>query len=328
MLEQGSVYSRVAAFIRSVMCILATDSHPKSTRLFSIPVVVAGQPWTCLIYTNDMEVDADKPALMIVPFPNLSSRSDFGLFNVSKTKGFRRQVVRAFKKYETTTKNISRRNARSMADSFVPVLEVGNYRCSVVSNAEALATSIDWSKFHTPADLEQRLSVVSDPELNGGCGFVVAEAFRSVRDDGFGIVFPGRHVFFPTCHEGNESGFHDYDVCCYGFNAEFAWPGSVTSPVTLPYAPYKSTDDHGLDGVLNMLPRDLYWSTTGKKFAMDVDAVTSVAFMHVQGCYANANVRGSCLESPGDTARAIALSRVGSTTLPSSSWVLTTPGPE
>lgn len=182
-----------------------------------------------MLYTNDMAVPANQRALMIVPFPNPTNATEFVFVDVGQTKKFRTTVNSHFARHEKHAR--SQALNASFSDSrggyeMAAVVQVGNYQCSAVPSADHLTTSIDWSRFTVPADLRTRLAVLQDKSIiPADCGFVVAEAVRNVVKDGFGIAFPGRHGFFPTCHEGNASGVHDFDVCCYGFN--------VTLPPTL-----------------------------------------------------------------------------------------------
>jgi hypothetical protein len=283
---------------------MATAHQPSSTRLHNIPVVVDGQPWTCVLYTNDLAVtDPSRPALMIVPFPNPTGAAEFGLVDIAGTKQYRERVETAFKRYETSPAMFMNQSygldgAKSVRGRPAAVIEVGNYRCSVVPNAEALLTSVQWHRFHTPADLATRLSVLQSPSvLPAGCGFVVAEAMRTVRKDGFGIVFPGDHVFFPTCHEGGPAE-HDYDVCCYAANGALA----ADLPSTwLPYHAFKTTKDVGLDAAAALLPLSMKSSYDGHAMSVRPAAnITHFAFTHLFGKGPNRNVGGTRIAMPAD----------------------------
>ena len=203
------------------MCIMATDAVPSSTRIYMVPVTVDGLPFTCMLYTNDLDVKAGVPGLMIVPFPNPSGSTRFGLVDARSTTGFRKKVNKAMQPLFMKKQGYSARsmNLGAATDAMAPGHEVGNYRCTIAPNLDALFTSINWARFTVPSDLDARLSVLRDTSVvPPHCGFVIAEAMRSVKEDGFGVVFPGNHSFFPTCHEGT-SATHTYDTQCYGFNA-------------------------------------------------------------------------------------------------------------
>jgi hypothetical protein len=214
----------------TIMCIMATDAKPTSTRIYLVPVTVDGVPgYTCMLYTNDLAVKTGVPGLMIVPFPNPTNTERLGLVDVTTTKEFRAVTkdVMDPKPKGFGTLGLRSQHTDGFSTNYAPVHEVGNYKCSVVPNLDALRSAIDWSRFTVPHDLAARLSVLDDPTLvPPSSGFVVAEAIRSVKEDGFGVVFPGHHAFFPTCHEGPAT-VHNYDVVCYGFNVLL--PGAGTS---------------------------------------------------------------------------------------------------
>jgi hypothetical protein len=255
------------------------------------------------LYTNDLAMGtSSSAALMIVPFPNPSHADEFGLVDVQHTLGFRSAVSAAFKQYET--RDVMLQNATLSASSFgatrdkAEIIQVGNYKCSVVPNLDALLRTVQWDRFSVPADLHERLSVLNDPCIvPADCGFVVAEATRSIRDDGFGIVFPGRHAFLPTCHEGGKA-LHDFDVCCYAANAIL--PSDIAS-VVLPYNARMTADNKGLDGVFAKFPTRMRSSIDGRDKGLTVDtAVTHFAFSHIKGWKANRNVRGLAMALPRD----------------------------
>jgi hypothetical protein len=181
---------------------MLTDAKPKSTRIFSLPVTLSDIPSTLMLYTNDLQVDTAIGSIMVVPFPNeMGSIENIALMDASVTKDFRNAVRHAF----PIAKNFGaiEQSARlSSMDSYARVVEVGNYNCSVVSGYNELLARIDWRRFTKPYNFMERLSVFNDASLNlSTCGFVVAQSFRPVKNDGFGIVYPGRTVLFPTCHE-------------------------------------------------------------------------------------------------------------------------------
>jgi hypothetical protein len=280
---------------------MATEHQPSSTRLYSVPVTVSGEPWTCLMYTNDLAVsNPTQPALMIVPFPNPHNATEFGLVDMRHTRTFRKQVTRAFAAHEHRITTNATYGAKSLGvvQEMAAVVEIGNYKCSVVPNVEALFSKVQWHRFHTPSDIALRLAVLRDSTvIPPHCGFVVAEAVRSVQDDGFGIVYPGKDVFFPTCHEGGPPT-HLFDVCCYAANSAF----SPDLPSTLlPCSSAPGTGYTGLDGAMLTLPRSMKSSRDEHEMWFEpVARVTHFAFTQLYGSGPNRNVTGTLLALPDD----------------------------
>jgi hypothetical protein len=281
------------------MCILLTNAAPSgTTKLFVAPATLAGAPATMLVYINSLRVTAEGgPGLMIVPFPNPTGAKDFGLVDATTTVAWRKAVVDAapkFFKKEAYSLNLSK-DSRAASIAYEPVREVGNYRVSIAPDVDTLLQGIDWSRFKAPADLETRLAVLRDGAVmpcGGAAGFVVAEAIRSVKDDGFGIVFPGRHAFFPTCHEGAGRALTDFDVDCYGVN--MFMPGEA--PLASVRLNLQEEDD------ANRLPTTLplsrlgaepcVSSATGLPMVLRLDPARSVAYASLKGRFTNDNLEG------------------------------------
>ena len=260
------------------MCILATDAAPSSTRIYMVPVTIDGMAYTCMMYTNDLAVRTGVPGLMIVPFPNDSKASVFGLVDVTTMKAFREEVVTAFPRSQRYTNTLG---LYGDGPDFVPVHEIGNYKISVVPDLAGLNTSINWSRFSVPNDIGTRLGVLQDRHMVPlHSGFVVAEAVRSVKDDGFGVVFPGHHAMFPTCHEGSSSAVHDFDVVCYGV------------VIHLPGSSMVSRDPATLDRLQSLFTPAAYWSHNGDPCVITRQPFGFVSALALQGPKTNGNVYG------------------------------------
>ena len=235
---------------------------------------------------------------MIVPFPNDVGTQHVGLVNAGETKTFRDSVVRAFPDMRLTSNARLQSYGVKSTDDFAAVHAIGNYNCSVVGSFEELMSRVDWSKFSRPVDFEARVSVFADAYLNlTQCGFVIAEAFQSVENDGFGVVYPGSRVLFPTCHEGGRP-MHVYDACCYAFGSRFdALPRDLLTvpPKTLPVNP---------DWFLTM-PLDVTMADTGEYARMDPITATVVTCVKLQGPGANQNLTAQV----DDEARLVGISR-------------------
>jgi len=179
-------------------------------------------------------------------------------------------------------------------DDYAAVHTVGNYRVSVVPSLAALWASVDWSKFNTPRDLAARIAVLNDTSIvPATCGFVVAQANTRVSNDGFGLVYPGAHVWFPTCHESNATGMHEYDVAMYSCNGlPFSFPkrwfrASIGKP--------SATVSVGAPGCgFPALATD----GSGAYLPVIMDSVHHVQFVHAKGYAPNVNVCGPCPDAP------------------------------
>jgi hypothetical protein len=168
---------------------------------------------------------------------------------------------------------------------------VGNYQCSVVANVEDLYTTIDWTKFTMPEDLEERLAVLRDEDVvPPDCGFVIAQATTAVQEDGFGVLFPGRYSFFPTCHEGNDSGVHDYDTVCYGFN------------MMLPMTDGNVENEDVLEDLEAAFDPVAVWSKDGTPVAgIELQSLHRLVRVTLKGRMTNGNVVGRCSQLVPET---------------------------
>lgn len=219
---------------------MMTKHTPKSTRLVNIPVKLEnGDKSVLLLYTNDLTVYEGEKALMIVPIPNLSQSEDgFGFVDPSSDaiKSFRKKLYDKCEKLETVHDTLLLSAPRSITKS-IKIHKVGNYKISLAPTLKDLKERIDWTKFTTPPDLETRVRTLSDDELyNFPCAYVVAEAVKSVENDGFGLIYPDcGFTYFPTAHEEsvkdykNEVELQHYDVKLYNCFAKHSDKLTITN---------------------------------------------------------------------------------------------------
>ena len=217
------------------MCIMMTKHEPSSTRLINIPVTFMDQKYKLLIYTNDIAVNANDiavtsghhGALMVVPIPKSEGVGQHGVglvdVNTDKMKMFRKELFKAcelLKPERPATRSYGGDGILYLSNS-VPkrVNEVGNYKISVANSFEELMENIDWDQFDKPDDFEDRMNVMKNKEVypqfdDVGYYYVVAQAQKNVKNDGFGVVYPDcGYDYFPTAHE--KMGEVDYDVKMY-----------------------------------------------------------------------------------------------------------------
>lgn len=212
------------------MCIMMTEEEPSSTRLFNIPVFLDSKKHTMLIYTNDLTLKEKNngSALMIVAIPNISNTDTFGLVDIStkKMKTFRQFIIDTCKPSVYAMANGQGMYWSDGIKSQLKVNVVGNYDISVAPNLDALQNQINWNHFSLPNDFKTRLDTLSDPKLFPfNCAFVVAQANKHIKNDGFGVIYENftGFTYLPTCHEnkGNNDwskSFYHYDVQIYNFS--------------------------------------------------------------------------------------------------------------
>lgn len=248
-------------------------------------------------------------ALMIVAIPNPTGATNFGLVDVSTDK---------MKKFSSNAKSVGESlipwqytlsGTNSYAESFgvsqsLMVNRIGNYDISIAPSLEALEKQIDWSHFSLPADFEKRKATLYDSSLFPyPCAYVVAKAVKSVKDDGFAVLFPDPgFTYFPTCHENTTTGYNEYDVRCYQFgnkrretfpfkvsydkskkninnkycfssmeNNKIANIGKVPYKSSI-YAPSFTTSDlKVIRDILSYLPKEAVMSETGKPMSISYD---------------------------------------------------------
>jgi hypothetical protein len=247
--------------------------------LYTAPVQCGGVDSTLLVYVNNLDVDPTRgPALMIVPIPNPTGTERFHLVDYAAVKPWCAAVQEAAKIDYTGMYSLMNKGGECDDDDDVPKLAVhtvGNYAISVAPNLDALHRRIDWTRFRRPADLDRRMAILSDPKTmpcDGAAAFVVAEARETVTQDGFGIIYPGLHAYWPTCHEGRAGEPTKFDVRCYGVNmkcgpgadapcdpkvmarVDAAWGGAIPCV----------TSDTGAAAVANPLPTQFVSKVTFK----------------------------------------------------------------
>ena len=264
------------------MCIVLTDAKPSQTHIVLLPVQVDGKDWSCMLYTNTLRVQTGTPGLMIVAIPNPTLAKRFGLFDVALAKALRGDLNECFRKYQhrmlIKTNGYSKELLGFELEGYdmAPVHDIGNYRISVAVNHAALMSSIDWSKFTLPLDFGQRLVALSDPcVVPPHAAFVVAEALKSVKDDGFAVLFPGRATWFPTCHESQAAGTeYEYDALLYAGNAT---------------APESMWSDHKQSTLWSLTSQHL----TTEPLTLYVGAMPSAAYVRLNTATLPTRVRAS-----------------------------------
>ena len=293
-----------------VMCIVLTDAKPSQTKIVLLPAQVDGKDWSCMLYTNDLRVTPGTPGLMIVAVPNPTQTKRFGLFDAADASKLIEGMQATFKTYEHKRRILEDNSGRDLLSfgvegfDMAPVHEVGNYRISVAYNYAALMSSIDWSKFTLPPDFSQRLAALSDPStVPAHAAFVVAEAVKSVIDDGFAVLFPGRSTWFPTCHERQAPGTeYVYDALLYAGDAAAPWTMWQTPLTTPPLTLYAGAMPTFRWSTAS-LPHTVRASDSSAAATMSVawPALRSVTFTHVMGkSYRNFNVGEKLTADPVD----------------------------
>ncbi len=300
------------------MCILPFPAKPSSTRLISCPAFVAfldedakTHPWRFLSYTNDLNLSPDSHggAVMIVPFPNPTRTKHIGLVSAQDTKPLRKSLRNKFRAAESGNRGLEDVVLGTFGTEKLRVHAVGNYICSVALDREQLMQCIDWSAFSADpedASMRQRLSVLSDETIMPkDVSFVVAKATSSVADDGFAVVYPDPSdmVFFPTCHENNETGLHAYDVCLYSFHHRDRALAESKDEVlgipisAMPLGGASTSAVHVSIYTTDVAERDpvyeLRWADTGSTTAVQLPITkpgTSVSFRRIKGMYSNGNI--------------------------------------
>lgn len=206
------------------MCIMLTEHEPVTTKLIHLPVKLNlnGKyvKYNMCIYVNNLDTNG-VDALMIVPFPKKNDHP-VGMvdINTKDMKSFRKRVYNLFP--EMTTRSLKYSDSMMYSTNSVAIVHsIGNYNISIVENIEDLFNRIDFTKFNKPYDFEDRVETLRSQYLYPTkCVYVVAQAKKNVKDDGFAIVYPDIGVdYFPTAHEQKNDtyNFVKYDVECYHF---------------------------------------------------------------------------------------------------------------
>ena len=322
------------------MCIMLTDHEPSSTRLINIPVVYNNYRYNLLIYTNDLAIENNstgnksgflsrsfevmpdlqekKGALMIVPIPNAYNVTNFGLVDVSDNlmKVFRQELFRECDNLKPKMRSLSTNGSymySSNSTSLKRVHDIGNYKILIANNLEELKKNINWAEFKIPSDFDSRFATLSNSEIYGSeqYAYVVAQAQKSVKDDGFGVVYPDSgYDYFPTAHEsplvnsnvvsfgdmGNYSSFIDttpeigvdYDVKIYNFTkqerSQILFGGKQRQS-------YNLTNKNLLDLILSKLNLNMTMSDSGDNEEYTVNNEAQVVnFAEINGKALNENL--------------------------------------
>lgn len=296
------------------MCLIMTENtNPSSTHLINIPVLwddsnnKQTKKANLLIYTNDLKCDMNA-GIMIVPIPNQNHDTNFGLVDVStqEMKDFRKNLFDACDQLnqDFSYGMLSSNYAKS---AVLKVHEVGNYSISVAPDMNALNNMIDWNRFQLPNDFDRRIATLSDKSLYPleNYAYVVAQANRSIEDDGFGIIYTDDSMngtYFPTAHEDNGSS-HIYDVKlydCYSKQKEnYEIEGHTTSkffknPQKIETHHLDTKDEHNSSSLSNFMKlQNLSFITSEFGTTNHCRIDTSEQFINyneINGLYPNQNV--------------------------------------
>lgn len=261
------------------MCIMMTIHEPASTRLINIPVIVDDKKYKLMLYTNDLNVSGTgaKGALMVVPFPNVSGCDNFGLVDVSsdKMKAFRKEVYEVCERLKPVRPDdgMLYLSDKGFNRSMKMVHEVGNYKISVANSLQELKDSINWTQFDKPDDFEEKFSTFTDKNLypESNYCYVIAQAQVSVKNDGFGFVYPDSGCeYFPTAHECTSVGGDgnvDYDVKMYNFSRKRGNMVMFGKYFLICYNLEHSNVEH--NGIIKLLDNNMVMSKDGAERTFD-----------------------------------------------------------
>lgn len=282
---------------------MQTDSHnyiPYRNNRLAHPL--SNLPNMGNVYNNHFQVIDDnffseyvdnKGALMIVPFPKVDGFK-IGMVNIDteEMKQFRQDVKNLFPspmnksfslEYDSEIMMLSRNPLK--------VHSIGNYNISIAPDIDSLLNRINWNKFAKPTDYNLRVATLHNKSLYPcDCIYVVAQATKNVKDDGFGIIYPNVGFdYFPTAHEG--SGMVVYDVECFHFmnepehhsNSSFLRFGNKKLPIT------SCTDLGSIERTLKKLSGEVTMEDgTTDKFK--TSHVSRVNRWTINGSYNNKNI--------------------------------------
>jgi len=277
------------------MCLMITKHEPSSTRLINIPVTYLDKKYKLLIYTNDLVVKLsnEKGVLMVVPFPKKNGEIGLVDVNNNKMKNFRNSLFRQCEMLKPDKpKSKSYGNMFLCANKSIPkmVHDVGNYRISVANSFEELMGSIDWDQFVKPFDFEDRVDVMRNKELypEEEYFYVVAQAQKNVKNDGFGVVYPDcGYDYFPTAHE--KLGNVYYDVNMYNM-FDVSRPFIIFDNMYL--RSYTLKDEEFLHKIFNnYLPTNMIMADSGEVGNFEIGSfVPRCNFFEMKEMHNNGNV--------------------------------------
>lgn len=243
--------------------------------------------------TNNI-VKKNNNALMIVPIPNASLCENFGLIDVTtdSMKSFRKNIFDLFPDNKNLTFSTNSYSLKSFDK--LKVHNVGNYSISVSPNLHMLKNNIDWSYFTLPDNFEQRLNTLTDkklyPEIN--YAYIVAKANKSVKNDGFAVVYPDPgYDYFPTAHENLNVFMQDYDVKCYNFTRTSYIKIKTNNPkILLDGKNYYKSD--GIKRILDKLLSNNKITMTKEGDTQNFEVIDNLSINHFEmnGKYINQNI--------------------------------------
>lgn len=273
--------------------------------------------------SNGQNSNNGKGALMIVPIPNTYNTDSFGLVDVStlSMKAMRKELFRECQKLVPRSRGLLLSNNSygfdgRMANS-KKVHTVGNYSISVADNLNELENNIDWSKFDKPRDFDSRFNTLKNKKLypENNYAYVVAQAQNSVKDDGFGIVYPdGGYDYFPTAHEElvkNNSQILNYSstgqFATFGNQQTYSIPSGVAYDVKIynfsdsnrngigfsgkKRTSYNLTNKSIINSLLKQLNRKMTMSDTGETKEFYVNSEASLCnYLELDGLMENENL--------------------------------------
>ena len=170
-----------------------------------------------LAYINNFDISDN--SVMVVPFPvSRNNKLPICMVGLTDMPGFV-NFLKLFEYYRQSNsfgfKNSS--DGLYSRESF-QVYEIGNYNISVAHDIKVddLESRIDWSKFSKPFDFNTRCNTLRDQHIyypNYDWVYVIAQATKSVKDDGFCIVYPNCGAdYFPIAHEYRDNTNNIYDI--------------------------------------------------------------------------------------------------------------------
>lgn len=181
-----------------------------------------------------------KAEIMVVPIPNFTNQTSFGLVDLSndivKTLKYELELYRdsILPQKPSLQDGVMMSFSNNSMGSKIPIVEVGNYYISVASGKDDL-DNINWKEFDLPADFKKRYQTLDNNYLYPyKMGYIIAKTYKSIKDDGFGVIYenPENITYFPTAHEDTGSEIVNYDFTCYDFtnkvnNLNFRMPQNL-----------------------------------------------------------------------------------------------------
>jgi len=270
------------------MLLSGGKNRPQNTTAVFLPVKTGDFNASCLLYTTTLEVEAERPAVLVLPFMKPRG-SVAAFFSLESTVGFRSNLAAMFADKQWTAEG------GCTVSRFTPGT-TGKIAVFLVEDYASLQR-VKWSTYGVKEEnARARLAVLettAQPHL--GClSFVVAVVIQSLVNAGFGLMYPGNKVWFPTLQEGcTDAYLHDFKL--YACNTAMDWVAScrtqmhrldVTTPLQVSGFPSEVMlfDASKEDGIVETLP-----------LRVCSRYLTSVTFFQGAGYAANdAIVTGTC----------------------------------